>query len=657
MIRPTDALLLARTKLKVRKIRLIVTVFISSLLFAALFFLMFVSSGAIQSLKDFGKEGYGGRYFVEASIVGYQPSGPDDKTTIDKFSATQRDLVAKKKQAAKKLDISYDDSIDASLPLSVFKSGPGGETITVPNYQSPLIAEDLKNRNKAIEGSSFEDFSETAKQAGAITTFLSTRQNGFSFGTNGSTSVIVNGKEDMSGTSQFNSEPSFSGVKSINSVGWRSQDEALIQPFVLPGESLELGKDGSIPIIAPFSAAEEILGLKALPQTATTAQKRQRLIDVREKIAGTTALLCYRNSASGELVAQAVQQAKEIDANKNKKDYTKPPLIYAVPAEPCGAATVKSDTRSAEEKKQANNQKAFDEQFGNYKAPFQGLVTIRIIGLSPDMQIGPSVSATNIITSVFTSSLGTSWVSPLKAVETNQLAQTIQGGSIASRSPAELSYYAEFKSLDAMEKLIKDQTCQGLQTYNTPTGQIVASGPTDPAVACIAQNKPYTVNPYGNSAGAIEQFRKTIWKIARFAILAIVIIASLIMMGNVGKIIADGRRETAVFRSLGAKRFDIVQIYMTYALLVCTLVILFSAVIGFAGAMYVNRMFSPDLSISAVITFNAQDVDKKFLLMGFNPMYTAAIAVLVLLSGLLSTAVPLLTNMRRNPIRDMRDDT
>ena len=160
-----------------------------------------------------------------------------------------------------------------------------------------------------------------------------------------------------------------------------------------------------------------------------------------------------------------------------------------------------------------------------------------------------------------------------------------------------------------------------------------------------------------SSAGAIEEFRSIFWKISRFVLLAIVIIAALIMMGNVGKIIADSRRETAVFRALGAKRLDISQIYLTFTVLICAFITVMSLALGSLAAYFVHQRYTDELSVQAVLTYNAQDLHKQFSLFGVNPLYIGAIAGLVLIAGLLAASLPLLTNTRRNPIRDMRDDT
>lgn len=660
MIWPTDALLLAGTKLKTRKIRLVITVIITSLLFGVLAFLASLAQGTIGSLKSFGQEGYGSQFFVQATPLTYNFSTSPGQPIDPELTTIQKDLVARKKAEAKRLSLTYDEKTDQNLPLQSFQSGPGKAEI-FPNGGSPIIQARAEQKDRAIPGSSLVDFSKLARSAGA-TAVYSGISTGFDYTSNDppQVSVLQKGQEDIE---QLSSKKGFDnprGIRTITTLGWRNVDGELLQPFTLPGQTLVTGKDSSVPVIAPVSAAEEILDLKALPPTATAIQKLERLASLRKQIAGKTAQLCYRNAASAALVGQTLQQNKEIANNAKNKDYVAPPLIYQLPTENCGPTTIKSDKRSAEEKTAATRQRQFDSDFGTYQQPEQGIVTVRVIGLNPDVNYGPNISPTAVLSGLLTSNIGNGWVSPSQAVQKNVLASKIQGGTAATAKRARLVYYAKFNSLAPMEAFIKNQACSGLMSVPGPTGSTMNVDTTRDGSAtsnCINQSKVYSVVPYGNSAGAVEQFRKIIWKVARVAIIGIVLIAALIMMGNIGKIIADSRRETAVFRALGAKRLDITQIYLTYTVLISVLVSVSAIIIGTIAALVLNDRVSADLSVSAVLAYNAQDIHKQFRVAGFNPFYMLIICGLTIVAGVISATLPLLANTRRNPIRDMRDDT
>jgi hypothetical protein len=57
-----------------------------------------------------------------------------------------------------------------------------------------------------------------------------------------------------------------------------------------------------------------------------------------------------------------------------------------------------------------------------------------------------------------------------------------------------------------------------------------------------------------------------------------------------------------------------------------------------------------------VLAFNAKDLHKTFHLIGFNPLDFAKIYLFVLATALFSAGVPLLGAIKRNPVKDMRED-
>lgn len=654
MISIKDTLLLAHTKLKTRKIRLFITVFVSSLLFACLIFVSFISTGVIGSIASFSQEGYGGRYLVQATPLTYSPSPGSDSELLESLRPEQRNIVAKKTAAAKKLGIDYDPLTDMSLPITD-QVNPDGTKQSFVNYDSKQVYQSLKNRNDSIPNTSYADFQKLATEASASATYKSTSPQFAYVRDSSTTQVIVNGKENLINPQQ--NQPKQTGIDSIQTFGWRSMDAELLKPFALPGQALDTS-DGGIPVIAPFSAAEEILGLKSLPETATSQEKLARLVEVREKIAGKKFQLCYRNEKSAELALNALQTQTEIEKNKTNKDYVSPTLIYNLPKIPCSEITVKTDKRSSEEKSQQKKLDDFNKQFGTYLEPEQGLIDVRIAGLSPDMNFESAINASTILSTLFSSSVGGGWVSPSQTIIDNPIATKAQGGNTETVDRESISYIAEFPNLNMMKQFIKSQECSSAEVITVPGGGSFVSSASgqDPTADCIKQNKTLVVTTFGNSAGAIDEFEKTIWNAGKILIIVIVILSSLIMMANIGKIIADSRRETAVFRALGARRFDITQIYLTYAVLLALIIFGFALLVSFIGSWYVNNRYTSDFSTAAVLVYNAQDTSKEFKFFGISAPQIGAIALLSVTTGLVSALLPLLANMRRNPINDMRDE-
>ncbi len=658
MIRLLDALRLARTKLRMRRMRLVVTVVISALLFSVLSAAAVLIQGTTTSLKTFSQEGYGNRFFLQATPQVDTTSPAVVGSVIDELKPRQAQLVADKKALAKTLNLTYDETSDANLPLTTRPAAEGGGTTYDLNLEHPLVQAALAART-ALTKVSFADFSAAATGQGAAAAYRGTSS---STNRGGTLAIVKDGKEITSASASGESR----GLRTLVDNGLTLRDRALLTPFVLKGQTLTVGADGSVPLIAPYSAAEEMLGLKPLSATASPEAKIARMAKVRNAIAGRTAQLCYRNAASTALVQKAETVMKEWAANKGKPDVTEPTVQYALPSTPCALPTVSKDIRPDEEKLTALAQDKFDRQFGQVSDPVQGVVTVRIVGLSPDVVSGNgSMTLTSILSEMLSSNTGAGWISPLEA-SSDPIIAAIFGGTAETVPVTRQLYFAEFPSAERMRTFAAAQACTlGGEAGAGPAAEAAAGaagaaadqgGYVDPTAACIAAGKTFSVTPYGNSAGAIDDFTKGAQRFLTWFVLAVLALAALVMAGNIGKIMADSRRETAVFRSLGAKRFHIVQSYLTYVAIICALVAGLSIAVGAGAAYAVSTTQSPALSAIAVQAFNARNVHQTFSLFGLDPLHLAVIAACVLAAGLLSSALPLLTNMRRNPISDMRDD-
>jgi hypothetical protein len=271
------------------------------------------------------------------------------------------------------------------------------------------------------------------------------------------------------------------------------------------------------------------------------------------------------------------------------------------------------------------------------------------VGLTADLSMaGASLDAGGLLSSILASSLGQGWLSPVSAFQNGSLATLAQGGLITERPPSQQQYFAEFGTLAEARQFIKRHNCSPPQNgFSSPSSYIDL---------CKKADTYHSVTPYGNNAGAINDFKQNIWRVARYVLLAVIIIATIVLMGTLGKIIADSRRETAVFRALGARRLHISQVYLLYAVLVGLMIMVISFVMGVVGAAIVGHLFEPRLSVAAVLAYNSQDVHQQFSIFGLDWFYLLVIGLIVLATSLLAAVIPLVTNMRRNPIRDMRDE-
>lgn len=647
MIRPDDALLLAYTKLKTRRIRLLITIVVSGLLFSGLAGASFFFRGVLGGVEDFSKEGFGDRYIVSGS---YQGSNTytlmSDKATIDQAIAQNKDLVNRKKAEAKRLGIDYDASMDQQ-PFTEFDAPDGKHRILDPSH--PISRKLLADFQTTHPAPGIADMKKAAEPYGA-TAFYESQVIPYGVGGDYRLQVLKDGKENFKQDTQagyMNGPPT--GTDSFAS-GWQLMSGELLKPFMLPGKSLVVGADGALPIVAPYSAVEQLLGMQPLGGNASSSKKLERLKELRSKAESVTFSVCYRNKTSAASVDTANQLQQEILNNKSNKNYQKPSLITDLPDAACGAVRTTRDVRTKEEKDAAAKQEQFRRTFGEEPAATQ-VVNFKVVGVAPDPPDFAASGVSQLFSSILSSNVGSGWFTPLELKANLPILQKVFAPDPLSVGSNII--YAELPSDSKATAFLDEKNCQpDFAAMQAPAGSVAP----DPFESCIAAGKPFMLSAFGSSSLAIASIRDSFNKFFKIAAVVVAVIAAVVMMGTLGRIIADSRRETAVFRAIGAKKLDIAQIYLTYVFLLATLVAVMSVAVGFILASIADTQWSSELTVKALVAYNAQDLDKQIHLYGFELKDMLYLVGFTFLAGLISAVLPLASNLRRNPIRDMRDE-
>lgn len=640
MIRLSDAAVLAYTKLRTRKIRTIITVVISGMLFSVLVFIMVVFSGVEQSVNSFSNEGLGKRYIASASDMSQYEndiySQLNNKDVIARAKAIHTETIEAKKKEAKRLNIEYSPNSEAS---PVDKNGneewlnPTSESVqkALLEYAKAHPRKDslVKIKEKLAQ------YNPTAYYYGQA---IQPQDGGFQ--------TMKNGKETF--VEEEDRNKGFAGINPFEededpaASGMQMLDGELTRPFILKNSSWK-PTEKTVPVIITYASAEKFLGLKKLDTNSTAQQRLARISDIREKAGNLTFDICYRNTTSKNLVQAAVATQQEIEKNKGKKDYKKPSLIYGLPAvDSCGAVPVTSDTRTAAEKSYETRQKEFDRKFNNYQDPQQSKITLRVVGLSPGSTLSSSGLISDIINSLLNSSLGGSWIVPRDMYESlpatdnhSDILQPRQNTEAVERAYApSKQYYAEFANATDARAAIKKYSC---------------------SIFGCDENGIFLVQ-FGSGSITLAEAKEALVGALSTVALITASVAALIMAGTIGRMIADGRRETAVFRAIGANRGDISLIYTVYTLLLAFWVAVFALILGIVLAVVLDGYMSADATASAQLMFGSSDITRQFHMYGFMSIELLYIVGLVFLTGIISMLLPLLRNVRRNPINDMRDE-
>lgn len=640
MIRLSDATLLAFAKLRTRKIRTIITILLASLLFGVLIASSLITNGAFSSVDSFSKDGLTNRYIVRVNNAVINTSSTSvlrDPALIAEAKKRYETLVEKKTSEAKRLGLSYNQVSDQPPYLVT----PDGAERLYPNDRNGIVQSLLNERygeQTYIDDMKLESIAKTYSATKLFTVDT------FSIVRGASLNVLPDGKEvfyDASDDAELNANYTTPIIDSSFPIA----PSDLTAPFMLPNNAEWSASDGTLPIIVPQNVAEKLMGMDSIEASATAEQKLERIRDVRDKAAGFTFQTCYRNEASISLIQQTIAQQKEIKTHSGDKEYEMPSVIYELPdVTECANPVISGDTRTTAQKTQDNNQEIFDKEFGLYNDPESYFVSFKVVGISPAQSNDqPNRSAGDVVNDLLKTS-GIEQMIPKDLYD--KILDKSKYADILAFEPYYLlgnednkARYVEFSNATDAQGFIDEQSCT-TQTDGT----------------CKPAGRDYMATLAFSDSVALNDIRSKVSDWFGFAVLGIVILAAIVMWITIGRTIADGRHETAVFRAIGFKRIDIALVYIIYTVVLSISSAVLAGVIGLTAAFIVDRAYAPQLTAQAQYAFGGLDLTKEFSLVGFNTEQLSIILIACLATGVLSMIVPLIRNVRRSPIKDMRDD-
>ena len=636
MIRLRDASVLAYTKLRLHRIRTGITVGIAGLLFGMLLVIVLVSQGVFNSLDSFGNTGLNSRYIVALSPSWGVMFEPHEHVTDKKFVAEVEKehaaQVARKTAAAKKYSVPYDAKTEDPSPITTDPTTAKKMIDSAAIDSSEAVRVVVEKRIKrATKPFVVEDFIKKYPSAKAMGTAnpLSPSDGMLTYMPDGKMPSANEAPQRDMAAFGMDSEPSLMVINA-----------SFAKPFITTNFDPARGE---VPAIIPYKQAEKLLKLKPLLATATSQQKYDRLREVRRDVGKIKVAFCYRNAASEQLAVTATAQAAEIAQNKNNRDYTLPAVRYNLPsATSCATPKVVSDTRTVAQKKTEENfvlyQKAIGAHLGE---PKQHKIVVRGVGIDSDYSGASSFSIEQLVSSLLSMPLGNgAWAVPedmLASVPAKARPSAVFEPS--TKDTQDVNY-----RLHLVEFTNKEEARSLLQS-NGSFGDGMMAG-----------NEQVFAMPYGSSSLLSDELKGWLTTIIVWTLMVVGVIASIVLTAVIGRTIADGRRESAVFRAIGARRIDIASIYGVYAFFLSLRIVVFAFVVGAALTLLVELLYWQDATLAARLAYAASDTAAEFHFFGLNSWYVLAIVGTIIAAALLASLIPILRNARRNPINDMRDE-
>lgn len=634
MLRILDASKLALTKLRTRRIRLAVTIIVAGLLFGVVVFGLTVLRASMASIGRFSRDTMSTRYLLAYSNHNKDQSElfyntPQDAK--DRILALHKQHIADKKAAAKALGVEYDEKSEEEPIMKINQDDSG--SLNRNSWAVKTFLRQYTNEKNPLKP---ERIDAAAKRFGSSVTYRIQNVGG----RNGSLDVMIGGREDFQRNKeavpeQLNEFVSAAGYQEI-------LDESLLNYYFLPHRTHAASNE--IPVFISYNDAAVLLGKKPLPTTAQPQQHIERIRELRNEAGNITIQVCYRNNASSHLIQQALDQQRTA-ANKPKNEFdVKPSIEYALPAaDSCGGAIVKKDNRSASEKMADEKLQKFNQQFSTENiTPQQAKLTYRVVGLLPDTAYGDDLKSK--LAGALNANMPSRWIIPK---------QTFEAGAAKTYLPNILTTERQELSGGLSDTTIYEFIdAEHARAFYHATMCNVQPKDKD---LCVDGVSNFT-RPFGSNSLVIEELQQQLTPILWYSLLGVIGVAAFILMLTISRTVADSRKESAIFRALGATRLDIAQIYVMYTLLLAGLIALFAIVAGLIGAGVIDVLYSADFSTAARYIIMPRDLNTTFQLFTFDPLIIALAAVSIVAAALIGSILPLVRNTRRNPMKDMRDE-
>lgn len=459
--------------------------------------------------------------------------------------------------------------------------------------------------------------------------------------------LIQDGKENFGDSELKAGDMSTYGyyTNAIHNGSYTFTDQTLLSRYLLTTDTAD---PKGIPVVVSAQEAASLFGKQAGigEEPQNVRDKRAWLSDIQTKLNGQTYQACYRNSAEQALLEKIQRDYADMKNNENTVGYKKPSLIYEYPTQMCGDIIVKEDTRTTLEKQADDKAEDAQKKLGTYVAPSHRLLTFQIVGIKYAQTFTDYTKSIDEYVKSLLVSQDDSFTLDIPLQMYNSLPDALKVTDIQQEYNARITQYAatnddfaarvlEFSSVDNARAFLNNETC--------PTSEN----------SC---DKKFKASPYGSNYLILDEIGKTFSRIAAIAFPAVFGLAAIIIWFTISRIMAENRKETAVYRAMGAKRRGVTSIYITYILLIAFQIALTSLVLGVAAAFAVDYFYGATLTDTAVAAFGILDNAPRFSLFSLESPLLLVIIGSIFVISIIASIQPLIRNVRRSPIRDMRDE-
>jgi hypothetical protein len=597
-MRFVDAYILARTKRKTRRVRMAMVVVVSSLLFSALLGLAFIGQGIIDAGKQVSDVGFNSRHLT--TVYPARSGGEDYEATVKAIEEQMNaELRARKVKVTDqtKQDSSYQAELNRRITIKMSEA----QDVALKQVEARMAS--LGDPSGIYHFAPFA-FSQAARYQPD----------------NAIDPLVEEIKKEKSGGGQ-------KGEQSFNSYGenleFYSVEKDMLRTQLAPGQSFDWQPGQPYPLIVSYGYLEKLSG-KSLAQLSA-AERNKGYRELIKRYAGHELRFCYRNQTAQDQLRAVLQYNTTAETDTDAK--TKPldvPVCGGFDQKQLKTLSIISDADPTGVKPMF--------PLPVTPAPETTQRTFKLVGFVPANQ---QFGSTDVITSMFVSisSLPTGpspGVVPSEVIAGDPLLKSVQQIEGATFS----TLFVDFKTR-AEQKAFLKHGCNG-EDCNNKDALYMA--------------------PFGNIVSALEGVFSFLSKVLLVAAGIIMVIAGLMIMLTISKVIADSTKEIAVFRSLGARRRDIAQIYYTYGMMLAGSALLCAVLLAIIGALVATAKFHEKIGQGLVQAVGAYSTDVQVTLLGLNMQWLLGIAGALLAAAAIGITFPVLISVRRKLITILREE-
>lgn len=595
-----DGYRLTRTKTKTHRLRTTIAVGISALLFGVLFAAALVGQGLIQAGGSVSDTGFNGRFLTTVSPTGVPDTGMQDGGNIEK--AMDKELEEKGIIATQaiKLSSAYQTELNRRLrhraAVQNLEAIPTADNqirqLGNPTAIYHLSATALGERATPYPGSEKDELIEKLK-------------------TEESRGQIPPKGEAITRQSE--------------ELQFHKVERGFLDSQVQSGQTLDWQPGEPYPIIVSYNYLEKIANRSLA--NLSIAERNQGYRELIQEYSGHELTYCYRNEVARQHLASAISYNHR--ATTDTDPATTPINIPA-------CSTI--DESLLEQLGLLDSPASTDDTlFPQPPAPTAETKPVRfkIAGFVPVQQSQPGSEIVDRllyeIGAIPTEGGDFMAIVPSEIMQADPTLRSVDAEAAYTNYP--VRYFAEFANREDQQTFIA-QGCKGDE---------------------CAGAKPYVAS-FGNVHVALEGVLRSIQTFALIAAAAISAMAIVLTIFVVGKAIADSTKEIAVFRSVGARRRDIAQIYYGYGLLLAGVSVLIAFGAGLFIAFLISGIYANDIAQALIQATGAYTGDLRVVLVGFNGSWLAAIAALLIIASVVGVTLPVMTNIRRKLIEVLREE-